>query len=407
MARILFLAHRIPYPPNKGDKIRSWHFLEHLLARHEVHAGFFIDAEEDLAHVSHLEELCASVAFEFMTPFKQKLHALKGLLTGKSLTESAYPSVKLKQYVQGLLSAGEIDLIFVFSAAPFGWLPDRLSGVPVVTDIVDVDSAKWEAYAKQARWPLSWIYAYEANRLRAFENKVASRSELALFVSNEEADLFRARLPAVESNDANIVGLSNGVDALRFDPANYPGGGKARLIFTGAMDYQPNVEAVTWFATNVWPKLHSVEPDIEFYIAGRPVAPEVGKLDGLPGVSVLGPVEDMAAEIAQATVVIAPLQTARGIQNKVLEGMAMAKPVVATPAANEGINAVKGQCILVAGSPDEFVAAIGGLLADAAKAEEIGRKARQFVVEEFSWQSKLSRFDGLLAPLLASKEPMD
>lgn len=408
MARILFLSHRIPYPPNKGDKIRSWHFLEHLLERHQVHAGFFVDDKDDLQHIAYLEERCESLVYQYTSPFLQKVSALRGLINGGSLTENAYPSGMFRRRIASLIENGGIDLVFCYSAASFSFLPATPYGLPVITDLVDVDSAKWAAYAFEASGLKKLLYSREAAKLSLYENRVARSSKVTLLVSDDEARLMRARMPPEEADECLIAGIANGVDAERFSPARYPAPREGRrLIFTGAMDYQPNIDAVVWFTKKIFRKLKARFPDTEFVIAGRPVASKVQQLDADDGVRVIGAVEDMAAEIAKAQVVVAPLRTARGIQNKVLEGMAMAKPVVATPAANEGINAPDGQAIVLADDPNSFCDAVGALLSPDMEAKTLGYNARQYVLENFSWQASLNSLDRVIDPVLHNRVTPD
>lgn len=396
MARLLFLAHRIPYPPNKGDKIRSWHFLQYLMERHEVHLGFFVDAKEDLEHIEFLKDQCTSLEYCFASPLKQKIASLLGFLKGTSLTENAYPSRQMRRFTADLVNTNKIDAVFLFSAATFDFLPNDLNGIPVVTDFVDVDSAKWEAYADSGKWPMSSVFRREAEKLAAFETKVAQKSVASVLVSNDEARLMGDRLSERGHAGLNVKGVTNGVDTTVFSPEKYAKPVRPnQLIFTGAMDYAPNVEAVTWFVNSVFHRLKANHPDIEFVIAGRPVSPAVQKLDACEGVTVVGAVDDMAETISIAAIVVAPLLTARGIQNKVLEGMAMGKPVIATSAANEGINAPDLEAIRIADDADAFVNAIEMML-DQAEAKMMGKAAREFVAKNFNWEVSCKKLETLI-----------
>jgi sugar transferase (PEP-CTERM/EpsH1 system associated) len=405
MARILFLAHRIPYPPNKGDKIRSWHLLMHLCQHHDVHLAYYIDDPRDLVHTEKLASMVKSQAYCHVSKRQQKLRALTGLFSGKPLTVAAYPKGKLRRYCQTLLDAGEIDLIFLFSGAVAPLVFARgTPPCPVVTDLVDVDSAKWQAYAGASRWPVSLLYRREYRTLAAYEREIARRSASTLFVSEDEAVLFRAGISA--GVGAKVHAVMNGVDLARFDPARYPAASEhgEQVIFTGAMDYAPNIEAACWFVRSVWPLIRAQMPGASFVIAGGPAGSAVTELTKVPGVSVLGYVDDMAATIAAAQVAVAPLLTARGIQNKVLEGMAMAKPVVATRAAKEGIAAQEGRDLLVANGPTDFAQAVLALLKDSEAARRIGAGARRFVEGHHSWPRCLEVLDGVIAKVLAAEE---
>ncbi|MBO6503778.1 MAG: TIGR03087 family PEP-CTERM/XrtA system glycosyltransferase [Kordiimonadaceae bacterium] len=395
MAKILFVAHRIPYPPNKGDKIRSWNFLKHLCEHHEVHAGFFIDEPEDQEHLTFLETHCASVHSAFASPLTQKCASLRGFAVGRSLTEMAYPSKTLRSKLQEVLEQG-VDLIFLFSAASRSFLPKQVS-VPIITDFVDVDSAKWDAYAAQKSDIMGAVYAREGRMLRHFEQELAKESAASVFVSADEADLFKQRLGTV-SEMLSVSGIANGVATEIFDPGNYANtiSNGRRILFTGAMDYAPNVDAVEWFARNIFPIVRNSLQDAEFFVAGRPVAPAIRALSTIDGVTIVGGVQDMAAEIAKSDVVVAPLRTARGIQNKVLEGMAMAKPVVCTSAANEGINAPDGDAIVVADQADSFADAVVQLLNNPSTASGVGNNARLFVQQHNSWDAAFGQLDQVI-----------
>ncbi len=406
MARILFLAHRIPYPPNKGDKIRSWHFLEHLAASHDVHLGFYIDDPQDEKHVAFLKGQVKSLCFESVSKSQQKLMALRGLVTGKPLTLSAYPKAKLKRYAEKLITAGEIDIIFLFSGATMQ-LVEGVGNIPVVADLVDVDSAKWATYAGAKPWPLSWLYRREAKVLAAYEREITLGSAVTLFVSDDEATLFKKELDI--ALHPKVYGVPNGVNLVHFDPERFRqtrADGEElplKVIFTGAMDYAPNLEAAEWFVHKVWPKVKAECPEAEFIIAGGPKTPEVAALERTSGVKALGYVDDMAETIAEADVVVAPLLTARGIQNKVLEGMAMAKPVLATPAAHEGIAATAGEQLVVAAEANKFSEALTVLLRDRVRREAVGAAARQFVEDHHSWQSCLSKLDDIISRVLGAR----
>lgn len=404
MARILFLAHRIPYPPNKGDKIRSWNFLNHLRKSHDVHLAFFIDNKDDKKYLDFLSERCASIMYAYAAPLYQKLVSLRAFFTGKSLTESAYPSRKIRRQVNHLINTQNIDLIFVYSAAPFAWLPSNITNIPIIADLVDVDSAKWAAYAEKSNFLMKWIYKREAETLEAFENVIAQQCHSTLLVSSDEAALFRNKLGNKRTPNDKIIGIPNGVNCEVFKPSvlreTRDANRECKLVFTGAMDYAPNVEAVLWFVDNVLHELSAKKLVVELVIAGGPIAPRVKELSQRNNITVLGRVPDMAAIIETADIIIAPLQTARGIQNKVLEGMAMAKPVIATSAANEGINANDGEAIIIANSPEAFARKIEMLINEPERAKLIGARAREYVKKEFSWPNAFQLLDNIIIEAL-------
>ncbi|PCI63101.1 MAG: sugar transferase [Kordiimonadales bacterium] len=382
MANILFLSHRIPYPPNKGDKIRSWNFLKRLAEEHTVHLGCFVDLKDDRQYEAFLKERMETTCFQHTAPFQQKLLSLRGLLKGQCLTENAYPHKRLRSYVKDLIEGGSVDLIFLFSAATASLLPSRLT-IPVVCDFVDVDSEKWRAYAETASWPMSWVYRREAEKLNQFEKSVYGTSQRSVFVSEDEATLFSA---LHGGGLKEISGIPNGVDFKQFDASQHEGKAQPKnIVFTGAMDYLPNIEAVEWFCRDMWPLIRAEHPDAVFTIGGGPVPARVKRLSANPNVTVLGFVENMAEVLAAAAVCVAPMKTARGIQNKILEAMAMSKPVVTTVLGNEGINAEHGEHLYVAGSPKEFATGVSALLDGPEAAKKVGASGHGFVKANFSW----------------------
>jgi len=392
MSELLFLAHRIPYPPNKGDKIRAWHLLEHLSRRHRLHLGAFVDDPDDWRHEGKLREICASVHLVGLDPRWGKLRALSGLLTGDPLTLPFYRHAGMQRWVDERLAEG-VDKVLAYSSAMARFVVDR-PGVRRIMDFVDIDSDKWRQYAPTKPWPLSWLYRREGERLLAWERRVAAEFDASLFVSPAEAADFRRLAP----QSADKVGYyHNGVDADFFSPERgypdpYPAGVRA-VVFTGAMDYWPNVDAVSWFAREVLPTLRAERPDLLFAIVGSKPTGEVQALAGQPGILVTGRVEDVRPWLAHAAAVVAPLRIARGIQNKVLEGMAMARPVVATPQALEGIDALSGKEILLAADRESMAAAVGRVLD---VASPLGDAARMKVLRDFAWAGNLARVDQLL-----------
>jgi sugar transferase (PEP-CTERM/EpsH1 system associated) len=388
MRDILFLAHRIPYPPDRGDKIRSWHLLRHLGGLTRVHLACFADDEADSARLPALREAMAGRLGEVHVEVRHagKLRAgIRALAEGKPVSLTLFDGARLRAFVDRLLASGRVDTVFAYSGQMAQFVPSRLAQ-RFVMDFGDVDSAKFAAYAEQARGPTRWLWRREADKLAAFERAVAERADIVTFVSEAEAALFRTG-----SGFANVRALSNGIDLAYFDPvADFPRlaaaerGKGALLLFTGQMDYAPNVDAVRWFARAVLPRL----PDARFVIAGRDPAPAVRRLAS-DRVRVTGGVADIRSWLAAADLVVAPLRIARGIQNKVLEAMAMGRPVVASAAAFEGIEAEPGRDLIVVDGAVAMAAAIAGLLAAPLEAEALGRSARTCVERGYAWERRL------------------
>lgn len=401
MEHLLYLVHRIPYPPNKGDKIRSYHLLRHLASRYHVHLGTFVDDPNDWQYVETVKGLCASTHFAALNPLKARIRSLGALLTNGVLSVDYYRNAELQQWVNQTVSAHGISRILVFSSPMAQFVMDYPEARRII-DFVDIDSDKWRQYAEKKPWPMSWLYGHESRQLLDFERHVAQRFDASLFVSKPESEMFRQLAP--ESKE-RIGYFSNGVDTDYFAPshslANPYTDGKPAIVFTGAMDYWPNVDAVQWFADDIFPSILRAQPDAQFYIVGARPSTQVQGLASRPGIHVTGTVPDVRPYIACATVAVAPLRIARGIQNKVLEAMAMARPVVVSPQALEGISAEPGRDIVLAAEATEFVEAVTALLRR--PDQEIGLRAREKVIARYGWTSNLSQVDALLDPVLTEQ----
>ncbi|WP_338769407.1 TIGR03087 family PEP-CTERM/XrtA system glycosyltransferase [Massilia sp. METH4] len=396
MEDLLLLVHRIPYPPNKGDKIRSWHLLRHLAARYRVHLATFVDDADDWQYVPHVRQLCASSHFAPLNPRRARLRSLRAVLANRALSLDYYSDRSMRGWVRRTMGGAAIERVVVFSS-PMAQYAQGWPGARRIVDLCDVDSEKWRAYAEKKPWPASLLYGYEASRLLRYERKVAADSDAALFVSAPEAELFRALAP----ESAERIGwFGNGVDTAFFSPdgdyANPFAPGKPALVFCGAMDYWPNVDAVQWFARDVFPAVRARVPQASFVIVGARPAPEVQQLAQLPGVTVTGTVPDVRPYVAHAALSVAPLRVARGIQNKVLEAMAMAKTVVVSPQALEGIDAAAGSEVLLAERDTDMAATILAALADEPSRAAIGRAARLRVEASYGWDARLAALDALL-----------
>jgi sugar transferase (PEP-CTERM/EpsH1 system associated) len=393
---LLLLVHRIPYPPNKGDKIRSWHLLRHLAARYRVHLATFVDDPDDWQYVPHVRKLCASSHFAPLNPRRARLRSLRALLANRALSLDYYSDRATRAWVRRTMRETGIERVVVFSSAMAqyaqGWPQARR-----VVDLCDVDSEKWRAYAQKKSWPASLLYGYEATRLLRYEREVAAHSDAALFVSAPEAALFKSLAP---ESAARIGWFGNGVDTAYFAPdagrADPYAAGERPLVFCGAMDYWPNVDAVQWFAHEVLPLVRARVPRASFVIVGARPAAGVQALAQLPGVTVTGTVPDVRPYVAHAALSVAPLRVARGIQNKVLEAMAMAKAVVVSPQALEGIDAAAGSEVLLAEHAGDMADTIVAALADDAACAALGRAARARVEASYGWEARLAPLDALL-----------
>lgn len=391
MSGILFLAHRLPFPPDRGDKIRSHNVLKALAALGPVHVGCFGETVADKANEIDLVELVESHCM----PMRDKplpLAGLEALVRREPISLAAFWDPALMGWVTRTLALHEIDTIYVFSGQMGQYVPKSWTG-RLVVDLVDVDSAKFEAYARDTKLPARWIHAREARLLAREEARLAARADRTLLITEAEAELFAERLQA--GCEANVTVLGNGIDARRFDPAGIAAHpalveGGPHIVFTGQMDYRPNVDAAVRAVDRLMPWIRAVHPDAQLHLVGRAPVPELVALDGRSGARVWGEVPDVRPFLAGADLVLAPLDIARGVQNKVLEAMAMACPIVLTPAAATGIPGEDDLHFAVADSDEALVARALALLARETAAQTMGQAARRLVVERMSWAAMLA-----------------
>ena len=405
MRELLYLVHRLPYPPDKGDKIRSWHMLQYLSRHFRVHLGCFIDDEDDWQHTKTVAALCASTRFVGLRRGAARWRAAQALLARQAMSVHYYRDARLLQWVDGVISSGKVGHAVAYSG-PMAQYIDGSAGrcLHRVIDFVDVDSDKWRQYGDSKPWPLSQLYRHEARLLLQYERHIAQQFTAASFVSPAEAALFRQCAPMARRKTGHF---NNGVDAVYFAPAAAPAPGPYApgaqvLVFTGAMDYWPNVDAVQWFVRHVWPALRRRFPQLQFYIVGSRPAAAVTALARVAGVTVTGKVPDIRPYLAGAALAVAPLRIARGVQNKVLEAMAMGKIVLATPQALEGITAQPGLELLLARDDAEFIHHATRMLRNArsgaaeGRGAAMGAAARQLVLQDYDWERNLRSLGAML-----------
>lgn len=388
MANFLFLPHRLPYPPNKGEKVHAYELLRFLRTRGRVFLGTFVDDPHDEQYLDTVRGLCDGMHIERINPRWGKIKSLAGLLTGEALSVRYYRNARMQAWVERTVREQGIKTAVVFSSQPTRFvLP--IPWLRVLVDFSDLDSAKWTSYASKHAWPLSWLYRREGERLLAFERAVVNRAEASFFVTDAEVALFRQMIPDFRGQ---VETMSCGVDFNYFSP-EWQGEspyveGEIPLVFTGVMDYMPNIDAVTWFVAEIMPGILKRHPTARFYIVGMRPAPAVEALAS-DTVVVTGRVPDVRPYLKGAALAVAPLRVARGIQTKVLDAMAMGLPVVVAESCAGPIDAKPGQHLEVAADAGQFVEKIDGLLRDRQRAAAMGAAARERVIARYSWQAHL------------------
>jgi sugar transferase (PEP-CTERM/EpsH1 system associated) len=397
MAKILFLAHRAPFSPDKGDKIRAFYLLKHLAARHEVWLGAGADDPADIRRLAMAREPCDDTCIVPLGGFRRACNMAWGVLSGAPLSVARFRHPALARWISRVLRDVRPDLVFVYSSALTQYVVGRTGpGVRLIVDFVDSDAQKWLAYAERAPLATRWLYRAEARRLVRFERRALDAAMAGVLISETER---RQQADLLPTGAAKLTVIPNGVDTDFFRPM--PGPRPRRdIVFCGRMDYAPNIDGAEWFVREILPRVRERSPAAVFRIVGAAPVARVLALRAAPGVEVTGRVPDVRPYLAAAAVVVAPLRIARGMQNKVLEGLAAGRPVVATPAALDGIAAQPGREVLVGADAETFAKAVADVLTHRAP-PDLGRLGRKFVLRHHRWQTQLEALDRLIARSLA------
>jgi polysaccharide biosynthesis protein PslH len=393
--RVLLLTQRLPYAPNRGDRLRAFHEIRYLRA-----CGFTVDVcalvhdDEEATQADAMRQEGLRVEVAPVPHLRNKVAGLLALPGSLPLTLALLDSPGMAPALDRLLSGGRPDVVLAFSssmAAPA--LRPPLAGIPLVLDLVDVDSEKWKALAVSSAWPLSWVYRREHRTLQAFEAHAARQAYASILTTERELQALQAFAPDVR---AEVV--PNGIDLERFRrPADLPC--EPRVVFTGIMNYQPNADAAVWLAREIWPMVREQRPDAALDIVGAfPTAAVQALHDEPAGVTVTGSVPDVRPYLWRARVAAAPLRVARGVQNKVLEAAAAGLPSVVTSAVRAGLPASLRERCPLADSPAAIAAALVRLLAAPPEHETWTRS-----VADLDWASALSRLPDLLQAAAGSQ----
>ncbi len=393
--KVLFLSQRVPWPPNRGDKISTWRLVERFRRRFEVEVIAFAHDAADRRAADELRAKGFAVTAIPHHPRRDRLLALPLLVTKTPLTLGVYGSRALQRAVDRAI--GDADLAYAFSSSMGAFLLPH-AGLPRVMHFAELDSDKWRQYAEHKRFPASWVYRREWRTLWAFERRLAAAMDQNVFCTPLEERIFQERIPGCPS-----MVLRNGVDLARYRPAAPGAAEPGHMVFVGVMDYYPNVDGMLWFVREILPRVRARVPGARLSIVGAHPAPDVQRLAQEPGVTVTGFVDEPADWLRRAWLSVAPLRIARGIQNKVLEAMAMGLPVVGTTSATQGVDGVAGRDYLVADDAPAQVEALCALLGDGERARALGRQARAFVEERYDWERCFDPLDALADRLLAAR----
>lgn len=388
----------MPYPPDKGDRIRTFHTLRNLAKNHHVHLACLADEAVPKETEQVLQGLCEQVAIVPIQTRMRKLKMAWSILSGGIASVTAFRSKALSSIIKTWSDEIEFDLALASSSSTAPYLEaTRLHDVPSIIDLVDVDSEKWLNYSASAAIPKRWIYQLEGKALRKYEQQISAWAQAVLLVSEAESQLFRKFAP-----HAAVHTITNGVDLDYFQPGQETTV-KHQCVFVGALDYLPNIDAVCWFANKVWPSIRKMHADAVVQIVGRRPVPAVQALAQIPGVEVVGQVPDVRPYVERAAVVIAPLRIARGLQNKVLEALAMAKPVVASPAALAGLHLHTSNPAVQVDSDENWVTLLGDLFSNDERRLALGKQGREYVEKHYHWDRCLEPLQQLIASITESK----
>jgi sugar transferase (PEP-CTERM/EpsH1 system associated) len=385
--KILFLAHRIPYPPDKGDKLRAYNIIRYLAKKHDVCLVSLYDDCSDKVYAKDLKKICQEVHIFYLHPFWARARALWSLFRGEPFTMGYFYNPAMKAKVKEMVSVMKYDRVFAYSSSMAQYCQDLTA--PKIMDFVDCDSAKWAQYSKHVRWPISLLYARERSELQRHEKEIIRKFDDIIVVSGEEKHQFSL---FADAKKINVI--PNGVDTGFFVPG--PTVSSKRIVFAGAMDYYANTDAVIYFCSEIFPLIRRRVPTAEFYIVGHRPSRAVLALAKQRGVTVTGSVRDIREYLKGAEVAVVPLRIAQGVQNKILEAMASGLAVVTTTRAAAGLAARPGQDLFLADTAELFAEKVVALLEHEALRKDMGTSARKLVLERYLWENSLEKLGEML-----------
>jgi len=388
--KVLFVCHRLPYPPARGGKIRPFNVIRHLSRTgSEVTVASLARSSDELKEGEGLRDHCRkviAVAVPKLATFVRSGASLAG--TSPASMKYFYSPVLAKR-IRAELARHQYDFVMVHCSSVAQYVA-HVQGIPKLLDFGDMDSQKWLSYARFRRFPAQLVYWLEGRKLERAERRLASAFDFCTCTTRNELETLRSFQASAESD-----WFPNGVNSKYFDVAGAPYDPNT-MSFVGRMDYFPNQQAVLEFCARVWPGLKQDFPGLSFQVVGANPSARIKRLGSLPGVTVTGSVPDVRPYVHASALTIAPLVIARGTQNKILESMALGVPVVSSVEAAKGVDARPGADIAVASTPSEYREAIGRILSDREERERLSAAGRQRVVQKHSWDASMALLDGLI-----------
>lgn len=375
--KILFLTQRLPYPPNRGDRIRAYHFLKHLSRTHTLHVGSLLMDRIDKEGVKPLVDICEKTFLHSLPQWRRVFNCLLALFSGKSFSCAYFYSGKLKKKIKEAHKNEKYDMVFISSSSMAQYVDDL--ALPALVDFVDADSKKWEELSLASQGLKKFIFGLEHRRIKRLEKQILEQSKLSIVTTEQDKNILKRIV-----SDSNIEVVQNGVDVERFRRVGTERNGK-RVLFVGMMNYEPNIDAMIYFTKDIWPLVIEKCKDATLQIVGANPVSKVRKLDKLKGVSVVGTVEDVVPYYEKANVFIAPLRMGRGVQNKILEAMAMELPVVTTNEPCQAIGAAEAEGVISCEDSNQFAEDVIELLDNEEQRIKLGASARNFVERNYSW----------------------
>ena len=400
--KILWLNSGLLLPLDKGGRLRTWHLMRHLAARHDISYLSFTDPTQTAADRDGMQAVASQlVTIPRDDPAKGTprfyVDTAKYVFDGAPYAVAKYRSDAFRQQVAHLLSTGRFDALVCDFLPPVVNLPDHLP-CPSILFTHNVESEIWRRHAENAANPASrFLLTQQWRRMLRFEQQALARFDLVLAVSDADRCTFERLYPDALKRPAHVV--QTGVDTSYFAPLPTAGTRPSHLVFTGSMDWLPNEDAMLHFVREILPLIRQAEPDTTLSIIGRAPTPAVQRLADTAGVTVTGRVDDVRPHVAEGSVYVVPLRIGGGTRLKIFEAMSMAKAVVSTTIGAEGLPVKTGHNIVLADEPAAFAQAVVELIRNPDSRRRMELEARRLVINRYDWSVVAGDFEDALGRL--------